>query len=181
MRYSKILVILSIAMLAAVAVSGCTSSGGNTGVSATPQANGLKTGLADNPNYQIEITGGVKSPVAVTYADIKTMEFIEITDVTMINSAGTEKTSDFVGVPMKDILDKAGLPTGNLTFKVYAPDGYGMTYTKEQMEKSLLGLKENSTALTDSMNKDSIRMVVPGEPGSMWMKVPTKIVISAAV
>lgn len=177
MRYSKILVILSIMMLAAVAVSGCTSSGNN----ATTQPSGLKTGLADNPNYKIEIVGGATSPVTVTYDDIKAMEFTEMTNVTMINSAGTEKTSDFVGVPMKDILAKAGgLPAGNLTITISASDGYGMTYTKDQVEKSLLGLKENGTALTDSLNKDSIRMVVPGEPGSMWMKVPTKIVIKSA-
>jgi|WetSurMetagenome_2_1015567.scaffolds.fasta_scaffold62015_2 DMSO/TMAO reductase YedYZ molybdopterin-dependent catalytic subunit len=177
MKYAKLLVILLITMLAAVAVSGCTSSGTND----TPQASGLKTGLADNPNYQIEIVGGVNSPVTVTYADIKAMDFTEMNNVTMINSAGTEKTSDFVGVPMKDILAKAGgLPSGNLTLTVSASDGYGMAYTREQVEKALLGLKENGTALTDNLNKDSIRMVVPDEPGSMWMKVPTKIVITSA-
>lgn len=177
MRYSKILVILSIMMLAAVAVSGCTSSGNN----ATTQPSGLKAGLADNPNYKIEIIGGVNSPVTVTYADIKAMEFTEMKNVTMINSAGTEKTSDFVGVPMKDILAKAGgLPAGNLTIMVNASDGYGMLYTREQIETAMLGLKENGTALTDNLNKDSIRMVVPDEPGSMWMKVPAKIVIKSA-
>jgi DMSO/TMAO reductase YedYZ molybdopterin-dependent catalytic subunit len=175
------LVILSIMMLAAVAVSGCTSSGNSDGSNATSQSSGLKSGLADNPNYKIEITGGVNSPVTVTYADIKAMEFTEMKNVTMINSAGTEKTSDFVGVPMKDILAKAGgLPAGNLTITVSASDGYGMAYTREQVEKAILGFKENGTALTDSLNKDSIRMVVPGEPGSMWMKVPAKIVIEAA-
>jgi DMSO/TMAO reductase YedYZ molybdopterin-dependent catalytic subunit len=164
-------------MLAAVAISGCTSSGTNN----TPQVSSLKAGLADNPNYKIDIIGGVNTPVTVTYDEIKAMNFTEVDNVTMINSVGTEKTSDFVGVPMKDILAEAGgLPAGNLTITISAADGYGMTYTRDQVEKSLLGFKENGTALTDNLNKDSIRMIAPGEPGNMWMKVPTKIVITSA-
>ncbi len=163
-------------VLIAVALSGCATSpaaspGGST--------DGLKAGLADNPNYKIEIIGG-NSPTTVTFADIKAMSFVERKGVVMVNSAGTEKTSDFVGVPMMDILNKAGLPAGDYNFKVSASDGYMKVYTKAQIESAILGLKENGTPLTDNINKDSIRMVMPGEPGDMWMKVPAKIELTQA-
>ncbi|MCD1294033.1 hypothetical protein CUJ83_03365 [Methanocella sp. CWC-04] len=164
--------IIGLMLLAITAVSGCTSTG-------TGEDSGLKSGLADNSDFKIEVTGGTTSPVTVTWSDILNMEFVEVKGVTMINSVGTEKTSDYVGVPMMDIINKAGCPDGEVSFKVAAPDGYNKVYTRAQMEKSILGLKENSTALTNNINKNSIKMVVPGEPGDMWMKLPVKIDIVA--
>ncbi|AFC98855.1 Oxidoreductase molybdopterin binding domain-containing protein [Methanocella conradii HZ254] len=165
--------IISIVVLVmlAVAMSGCTA--GSTDNS------GLKSGLADNPNYKIEIIGG-KSPTTVTFADIKAMGFVEKKGVVMVNSAGTEKTGDYVGVPLMDVINKAGMPDGEYNFKISASDGYSKVYTREQVEKAILALKENGTALTDNVNKNSIKLVLPGEPGEMWMKVPVKIELTTA-
>lgn len=183
MRLKVSIILITMVVLVAVALSGCTTSGvGNPSPSGTASTGGdsaLKAGLADNPNYKIEIIGG-NSPVTLTYADIKAMGFVEKKGVVMINSAGTEKTSDFVGVTMMDILNKAGIPAGDYNFKVSASDGYMKVYTKAQIESAILGLKENGTPLTDNINKDSIRMIVPNEPGEMWMKVPTKIELTQA-
>lgn len=171
MHRSKLPIFFMIAMvlIAVTAISGCTSSG-------TSDNTGLKSGLPDSIDYKIDITGGTHSPVTVSYADMKAMEFIEKKGVTMINSVGTEKTSDYAGIPMMSILDKAGIPDGEVSFKVSAPDGYNKVYTKEQMQKSMLGFKENGTVLTNNINsKSCIKMVVPEEPGDMWMKLPVKI------
>jgi DMSO/TMAO reductase YedYZ molybdopterin-dependent catalytic subunit len=181
MRQMKLTIVsMIILVMIAVALSGCTTS--TTPGVATPTTggdSGLKAGLADNPNYKIEIVGG-NSPVTITFADIKAMNFVEKKGVVMINSAGTETTSDYVGVPMMDIINKAGLPAGDYNFKVSASDGYMKVYTKAQMENAILGLKENGTPLTDNINKNSIRMVMPGEAGEMWMKVPAKIELTQA-
>jgi DMSO/TMAO reductase YedYZ molybdopterin-dependent catalytic subunit len=182
MRQLKLTIVsMIILVMIAVSLSGCTT--GTNVVSPTPApsasaSDGLKAGLADNPNYKIEITGGT-SPATVTFADLKAMDFVEKDNVALINSAGTEKDYDYVGVPMMAILAKAGLPAGELSFKVVASDGYSKVYTRAQIENGVLGLKENGTPLTDNINKNSIRMVMPGEPGDMWMKVPVKIEIVA--
>jgi len=180
MRFKASILLIITLVLAAVALSGCTTS--TPAPSATAGAGdntGLKAGLADNPNYKIEVVGNGKA-VTVTYADIRAMDFVELKGVIMVNSAGTEFTNDYVGVPMMDIIDKAGLPAGDYNYKVSASDGYMKVYTKAQMENAVLGLKQNGTALTDNINKDSIRMVMPGEPGDMWMKVPAKIELTQA-
>jgi hypothetical protein len=185
MRFKASILLIITLVLAAAALSGCTTTT-PTPSATTPSAtagagdnSGLKAGLADNPNYKIDIVGNGKT-VTVTFADIKAMDFVEKKGVVMVNSAGTEFTNDYVGVPMMDIINKAGLPAGDYNYKVSASDGYMKVYTKAQMENAILGLKENSTGLTDNINKNSIRMVMPGEPGDMWMKVPAKIELTQA-
>ncbi len=170
-RYKPGIILIAVLVTLAVALSGCTA--GST------DGSGLKSGLADNPNYKIEIIGG-KSPTTVTFEDIKAMGFVEKKGVVMVNSAGTEKTGDYVGVPLMDIINKAGIPDGDYNFKISASDGYSKVYTREQVDKAILALKENGTALTDNINKNSIKLVLPGEPGEMWMKVPVKVEITTA-
>jgi DMSO/TMAO reductase YedYZ molybdopterin-dependent catalytic subunit len=174
-QFKPTIILIAMLVLFAVALSGCTTGTQNN----AGDSSGLKSGLADNPNYKIQIVGG-NSPTTLTFDDIKAMGFVEMNGVVMINSAGTEKTSDYVGVPLMDIINKAGMPAGDYNFKISASDGYSKIYTREQVEKSMLGLKENGTALTDNINKNSIKLVVPGEPGEMWMKVPAKIELTTA-
>ena len=137
----------------------------------------LKAGLTDLPNYTITITGGNRSPVTVTYGDLLSMDFVEAKNASMMrmSGAGVEKTGDYIGVPLMDIVAKAGLPGGNITYAISAPDGYTMNYTQEQLQNSLLGLKLNGTALTDIVDQNSIVLVEPGERGPMWIMVPNRI------
>jgi DMSO/TMAO reductase YedYZ molybdopterin-dependent catalytic subunit len=175
-----VIILISLALLAAIAVSGCTSGTSvqsPTAVSPSDTGAGLKAGLTDLPGYGIAITGGITSPATVSYADLLAMDFIELDDVTMLKSNNVSVTSDFVGVPMKAILAKAGVPEGNVTYMLSASDGYEMEYTTGQLDKSVLALKKNGTALTDNINKNAIQLVVPGERGNTWMKVPVKIEI----
>lgn len=186
MRQMKLTIVsMIILVMVAVSLSGCTTSGSMPTPSAaattgSPGDNtGLRAGLLDSSNYKMEVVGDGKT-VTFTYADIKAMGLVELKGVIMVNSAGTEFVNDYVGVPMMDIIGKAGIPAGDYNYKVSASDGYMKVYTKAQMENAILGLKENGTALTDNINKDSLRMVMPGEPGDMWMKVPAKIELTQA-
>lgn len=174
------IIMIILALLAIVAVSGCTASPGttpsNVSVSTIQANSGLKSGLAESSSdYSILITGGNTTPVTVTYDDIKAMDFVAKDQVVMVKSNGVTVTSDFVGVPMTDILAKAGVPAGNITFKVSAPDGYVMMYDRQEFENGVLGLKRNGTVLTGNVNVDPIQLVEPGEPGNQWIKVPVKI------
>lgn len=177
-RISAILMIM-LALLTAVAMTGCTTGTISVGSTPTPASADIKAGLASLPDYKIEIIGGNISPLTITYEDIKAMDFVEMDNVTMVKANGAEITSDFICVPMGKILAKVGVPDGNVTFKLFAPDGYVMVYTRQQLESSLLGLKRNNTALTDDVNTDPIQLVLPGERGAMWMKVPVRIEIES--
>jgi DMSO/TMAO reductase YedYZ molybdopterin-dependent catalytic subunit len=172
MRQWKMTAILLLAALLAVTlVSGCTSS--------SPATNGLNAGLPDSMDYSLTVTGGTTSPLTLSYADLKAMDLTEIDNATTVNSAGTATTGNYIGVPMMAILNKAGLPQGNITYQVSAIDGYTKIYSADQIKVSILGLKENGTAMIADINDKvkCIRMIVPGETNDMWIKLPTKIAI----
>ena len=178
MRVSKLsmIIIVSLVLIMATALSGCTT-GSNSGTNSAGTA-ALKTGLPSTMD-SIQVIGGTTSPMTVTYEDMKAMEFKELKGISTVNSVGTVTVGDYVGVPMMSIINKAGLPEGDISYKVAASDGYNIAYTREQMEKSILAFKKNGTALKPDINagKNAICMVVPGETNNMWTKMPAKIEI----
>ncbi len=182
--------LFTLALLAVVAVSGCTTGSGTTNTStaipsatimATPSPTmamtGLKSGLVELPDYSITINGGKVSPVKLSYADLMAMDFVEVDNASMMKMSGNgvEDTSNYVGVPIADILAKAGVPDGDLIFMVTASDDYSMNYTSQQLQNAILGLKQNDISLTTDIDHDPIVLVEPGQRGPMWTKVPVRI------
>ena len=171
LKTSTILFIL-LAFSVALAISGCTSSPGT--VTSAPAS--TPTVASGGSNYSITITGGNASPVTVTFADLKAMGMVEMKNVSMVKMNGVVITSDWKGVRLSDILSKAGVPGGNVTLKMSAPDGYVMAYTSEELNGAMLGLARNGTSLTDDVSGDyPIQLVVPDGRGAQWIKVPVKI------
>lgn len=172
MQKQLAIVLITLAVLAAAAVAGCTSSPGGT---ATPTASAGTSAAS----YQIVITGGNVSPVTVTYADLRGMKTTELKNATMVKMNGVPITSDWVGVPLADILAKAGLPAGNLTLTMTAPDGFQSVYPLSDLDGAMLGLEKNGTMLDADVNGDNpIQLVIDQQIGHDWIKVPTAINIS---
>lgn len=184
------MILFTIVLLAVVAISGCTAGSGTTNtVTAVPSVSamgmpspsvaltGLKAGLVELPNYNITIIGGNTSPVKLSYADLESMDFVEVDNASKMkmSGSGVENTGDYIGVRMTDILDKAGVPAGNVIYTIIATDGYSSNYTQQQLQGAILGLKLNGNALTDIVDKNSIVLVEPNQPGPMWVMVPTEI------
>lgn len=180
MQLKKISVILTITLIIAIAaaLSGCTNTASPT-PTAAPSGGDLKSGLPATLDYTIQVTGGT-TPVTLSYADLKAMELKELKNVATVNSVGTPTGGDYIGVPLLDIVNKAGLPSGEVSFKLTAADGYGIDYSKEQLTAGILALKTNGTALNNNINDDNncIRIVIPGELKNMWLKMPAKIEIT---
>ena len=183
---SLAMILILSAVLTAVSVSGCTT--GSVTVSPTTAApaasltgSALSAGLPDSSDYKITITGGSVSPLTITYADLKAMKMVEMSNATMVKMNGVDVTSDWVGVPLADILAKAGVPAGNVTFKISAPDGFASVYTSDELDGAMLGLKKNGTVLEDQVSSDNpIQLVVPEQLGHLWIKVPESIEIDTA-
>ena len=114
--------LLASILLAVVAVNGCTSS--------KAEKEDLKSGLPENLDYKIDISGGTKGNITLTYADLKAMDFVKRLQVTYKDSAGNNKVSDFTGIKWNDVLEKGGVPVGEAYFKVYSPDGYNVSVYK---------------------------------------------------
>lgn len=171
MQLKKISVILTITMMIAIAaaLSGCTNTASPT---AAPSGGDLKSGLPATMDYSIQVTGG-STPVTLSYADLRAMALQELKGVTTVNSVGTPTSGDYIGVPLIDIVNKAGLPTGEVSFKAIAVDGYGIDYTKEQLTAGILALKTDGKPLTGNFNDPNcIHIVIDKEPKNMWLKMP---------
>lgn len=183
MKRGKIFTIIltAVVLLAFTVISGCTSS--KTSIIASPvgtpatAAADLTAGLFDNVSYSIEVVGGTHAPLMLSYADLKSLGLAEKSNVTYVGADGLDSTGDFVGIPMDAILNKAGLPGGNLTYNVSADDGEYMIYTQAQADKAILGIKQDGTALTGNISDDPIHMVLPGGPYCHWIDLPTRIEI----
>jgi len=174
MQKNSAMILMTLAVLAAAAVAGCAS-----GPAATPPATGTGAGLLASSDYQLVITGGNVSPVTVTYGDLKAMKLVEMSGTTMVKMNGVRITSDWTGVPLDDILARAGLPAGNVTIRMSAPDGFVNTFTRDQLDGAMLGLTKNGTALNSDVNGDyAIQLVLAEHVGNEWIKVPTQIAIS---
>lgn len=180
-KTSTIAIIIFVSIIAA-AVSGCASAPANTPAAPTVTASaGPVAGITGSSSYNITITGGNTSPVTVTYADLKAMDMVELQNATMVKMNGWLVSSDWVGVPVDEILAKAGVPDGNVTFTMCAPDGFATIYNKDDLKGAILGLKKNGTVLNDDVNGDwPIQIVVPGQIGHMWVKVPVSIQMSTS-
>jgi hypothetical protein len=108
------------------------------------------------------------------------MQLKELKGVSVVNSVGTETSGDYVGVPLMDIVNKAGLPAGEVSFRAVASDGYKLDYTKEQFDVGIIALKTNGEANTAGFNdKYPISFVFPSGEKSDWIKMPAELVILA--
>ncbi|HEY3273003.1 MAG TPA: hypothetical protein VGJ92_04530 [Methanocella sp.] len=184
MQLKKMSVIVTITLIIAIAaaLSGCTNTASPSPTAApsgtpTGAASDLTAGLPANMDYNIKVIGGT-TPVTLTYADLKVMQMKELKDVSVVNSVGTPTAGNYIGVPLMDIVAKAGLLTGEVSFRAESSDGYKYEYTTEQFNAGILALKTNGTPNTNGFNdKYPISFVIDGGEKNAWIKMPVTITI----
>ncbi len=129
----------------------------------------------DIAEWTLEVTGLVDNPLVLTYEDI--LSFPSVTQVTHLYCIpGFEGTGEWTGVPLKYILEKAGYSGSTVSVVFYAADEYSSSITLEKalMEDTILAYKMNGVTLPKEHGYP-LRLVVPDEVGSMWVKWIVKI------
>jgi len=183
MQRTKVSMILIVALIISIAaaLAGCASPTASptptAAPSGTPSGGGLASGLPATMDYSVQVLGGT-TPVTLTYADLRAMNLTELKGVTTTNSVGTVTAGDYIGIPLMDIVSRAGAPSGEVSFTVEASDGYKLDYTADQFNEGILALKTNGTPNTKGFNDPyPISFVFPGGEKNAWIKIPTKITI----
>ena len=138
----------------------------------------LKSGLPENLNYTIDISGGTKGNITLTYSDLKAMDFVKKSQVTYDDSTGNKKVSNFIGIEWNNILEKGGA-SEEAYFKVYSPDGYNVVYTRDQANDTILAFIENDKKLTADLKNDPVHLVYVDGKQCHWVTLPVKIEISS--
>ncbi len=126
--------------------------------------------------FMINVTGGTKSPVTVTLADLKAIPSVR-KDVYYCDACvKNDDKTPYYGPPAVKVLEKAGLPQGNYTLRVSSPNGISINYTREQVENSIIALKKKEIELGDSP-ENGITFVYAEGDSLEWVTLPAKMEI----
>jgi DMSO/TMAO reductase YedYZ molybdopterin-dependent catalytic subunit len=124
----------------------------------------------DVTQWRLEVTGLVDTPLSLTYDDI--LSFPAVTQVTYLYCVtGLDATGEWTGVPVKDILEKAGYSDDAVSIIFYAADDYSSSITIEKAleEDTILAYGMNGVTLPEGHGYP-LRLVVPGKVGYKWVK-----------
>ncbi len=173
----------------------------NEGVITPNDAFFVRYHLADIPlsidpdTFRIEIKGKVDRPMSVSIADLKAMDAVEVVAVNQCsgNSRGLVEprvaggqlangamgNARWKGVPLKALLDKAGVQAGAKQVTFGGLDGPALPETPDFVKAlDIDHARDGEVMVAYSMNGEDlpflngfpVRLVVPGYYGTYWVK-----------
>ncbi|MEC4672650.1 MAG: molybdopterin-dependent oxidoreductase, partial [Nitrospirota bacterium] len=131
-------------------------------------------------NWTLAIKGLVKSPMILTYSELLALPTVtEIVTLECVgNGVGGESigTANWEGVPLKSLLDRAGVDTQAYDVVLRAADGYSDSFTVERAMQGdvLVAHKMNGETLPPGHGYPA-RIIVPGIYGMKNVQWLTEI------
>jgi len=136
--------------------------------------------IHSNP-WTIAISGAVSNPIVITGENIT---FLQANTVHAEFRPGGEpnRTSDWTGLPMMDVLKAANMSDRAETITIIAIDGYEKNFTLQEAQDSLMmiGYQENGNPLPLSQG-GPFRLFLPTDQykwGQYWVKFVHEIIVS---
>jgi DMSO/TMAO reductase YedYZ molybdopterin-dependent catalytic subunit len=134
----------------------------------------------DATNWNLTVKGLVDNPVAISYEELRSMNFVEefATLACISNKVGGNLTSTALwkGVKLKDVLSRAGVQSSVKYIVFRCSDGYdvGIPLENGMMDGTVLAYDMNNSPLTNEHGYP-VRAIVPGFYGMMNPKWITEI------
>jgi DMSO/TMAO reductase YedYZ molybdopterin-dependent catalytic subunit len=132
----------------------------------------------DIETYRLEVTGLVDHPLSLTYDELRCMPNVT-SDPTLICPGVFEDEASWTGVPLKYILELAGVQQGANTLTLVSADGYEVRIPLDSAsaDKNFLAYEVNGEPLP-VQHGFPLRAVFPSFLGSYWLKWLIEIRIS---
>jgi sulfite dehydrogenase len=156
---------------------------------------GIPTSI-DEKSYRLKVTGNVNTPLELSLAELKQLgEPVELTAVNQCSgnsrghflpranggqlSNGAMGNARWVGVPLKKVLEKAGVKAGSVQVSFNGldtpPVGDGPDFVKAlNLDHALDGEVMLAWQMNDAdlplLNGYPVRLIVPGYYGTYWVK-----------
>jgi DMSO/TMAO reductase YedYZ molybdopterin-dependent catalytic subunit len=130
------------------------------------------TACATHPNveWKLKISGDVKQPLALTYAELAGMPQKELKDILMQKTTSEDTVNTWVGVPLDEIATKAGADAQYATILAKGDDGYEMLISKNELKGAIIALKSDGNWIAEKDKAHGpIRLVCPDTPASKWI------------
>ena len=130
-------------------------------------------------DWELAISGGVSSPLTVTFAELAKMPQKDLTDILMQKSRGEDVTTSWRGVALEELLARAGAGE-YVSVTAIASDGYAIEISKDELQDAIVALKDGGKwiASTDP-DHGPIRLVAPTTPANRWVYQLTEIQVNA--
>ncbi len=138
----------------------------------------LDSTRANNEDWTLVVEGLVNNPLELTYNDLILMpsKTVKARLWCVDDPTGmSARTYDWTGVPLKDILEMAGISDNAVKIAFHAADGYSTDLTPETALRPeadiIIAYKKDGQFISYS-EKDypPTQMVVPGKYGYKWIK-----------
>ena len=108
--------------------------------------------------------------MVLSYKDLTGMEQTELNDILMERSEGEDTIESWSGVPLVDVLAKAGVNTDPDLIVALAADGYAVEIPRDELVDGIVALKHNGKWLMqDDPEQGPIRFVFPKTPANRWV------------
>ena len=143
-------------------------------------AKSLLTPKVNAERWRLEVSGDVGSPLSLTYAELRSMPFIDefVTLNCVSNVIGGDLISNALwrGVPLKLVLERARLPATAERLAFHAADGYVDSFVVERAmrDEVIVAYEMNGVPLAPEHGFPA-RIIVPGLYGMENVKWLTKI------
>ena len=126
-------------------------------------------GAAPSVDWTLGVSGAVDSPLTLDYTELVNMPQTDLEDILMERSLGEDTTSDWSGVALTEILDRAGAGQ-YVSITAIAADGYAIEISKDELQDGIVALKENGEWIAEvDADHGPIRLVCPYTPASRWI------------
>ena len=84
-------------------------------------------------------------------------------------TGGWHTTQDWTGIPLKEILERAGIKPEAASITVRSVTGYYRRFSLDEAERYLLATKVGTESLSHG-HGFPVRLVAPGKRGFEWVK-----------
>lgn len=131
----------------------------------------------DVQSYRLVISGKVKFPLKLTYDTLRCMPKVTVTP-TLICVGVFEDVATWSGVPLKYVLELAGIQEDATRINLVSADGYKVgLLVEEVLNKPVFLAYEWEGQPLPILHGFPVRLVAPGMYGSNWVKWLVEIIV----
>jgi len=133
--------------------------------------------VIDVKTYRLKIDGKVDHPLELTYDDLRLMPRVTASP-TLVCPGVFEDHAAWSGVPLKTLLEKAGVQPGATKIQMKAADGhYGYLRLDQALKSENFLAYELGGQPLPVLHGFPLRAVLPGQTGTLWVKWLLEIVV----
>ena len=127
----------------------------------------------DKHSWQLRIEEAVARPIRLSYDELLAMPSVK-QDVLLDCTSGWYTTQTWEGVPLKVLLDQAGLLETAVSITISSIAGYQRRFALDDIDRMLLAYRVSKAPLTHEHGAP-LRLVIPQQRGFDWVKWVTHI------